>query len=103
MNAKWILCLVASVSFGQQAARMELGRLQTGATVSFTRASSGEWGIEIAGGAAPRVAQSKPARLEILRAENDIRQLAAGYRTIQKSAAGIDARAEIAAGDNVVF
>ena len=62
-----------------------------------------EWGIEIAGGAAPRILQPKPARLEVFRTEEDIRQLAAGYKTVQKSAAGIDARAEIAYGDNVVF
>ena len=36
---------------------------------------SGEWGIEIAGAAAPRIAQTKPARLEIFRTEDDIRQL----------------------------
>ena len=80
-----------------------MGRLQTGATVSFVRAAGGEWGIEIAGGAAPRILQPKPARLEVFRTEEDIRQLAAGYKTVQKSDSGIDARAEIAYGENVVF
>lgn len=97
------LGLAGSTLFAQQSARIELGRLQTGATVAFTRASSGEWGIEIAGGAAPRIAQPKPARLEVFRAENDIRQLAVGYRTVQKAAGGIDSRAEVAYGDGVVF
>jgi hypothetical protein len=77
--------------------------LQTGATVSFARSTAGEWGIEIAGAAAPRILQLKPARLEVFRAEDNIRQLAAGYKTVQKSAAGIDARAEIAYGEDVVF
>ena len=87
----------------QQGDRVDLGRLQTGATVSFARATAGEWGIEIAGAAAPRILQPKPAKLEVFRTEEDIRQLAAGYKTVQKSAAGIDARAEIAYGENVVF
>jgi hypothetical protein len=82
---------------------VDLGRLQTGATVSFARPTAGEWGIEIAGAAAPRILQPKPARLEVFRAEDDVRQLVAGYKTVQRSAAGIDARAEIAYGEDVVF
>ena len=73
------------------------------ATVSFVGSTNGEWGIEIAGGAAPRIQQPKPARLEIFNSEQDIRPLAAGYKTVEKSAAGMDARAEIAYGGNVVF
>ncbi len=98
-----LLCLTASVLLAQQTNRVELGRLQTGATVSFIRSSEGEWGIEIAGGAAPLIVQPKPARLEVYRTDQDIRQLAAGYSRIQKSADGIDAQAEIAYGGNVVF
>ncbi len=97
------LCLIVSAAFAQQGDREDLGRLQTGATVSFLRAAEGEWGIEIAGAAAPRILQPKPAKLEIFSTEEDIRQLATGYKTVEKSAAGIDAMAEIAYGDNVVF
>jgi hypothetical protein len=82
---------------------VDLGRLQTGATVSFVREANGEWGVEIAGGAGPHIAQPQPARLEVFRAEDDIRPLAAGYKTVQASAAGIDAHAEIAYGGDVVF
>ncbi len=94
--------LAASMLFAQQNTRVDLGRLQTGATVSFVRAGS-EWGMEIAGAAAPRIFQPKPARVEVFRAENDIRSLNAGYLSVQKTPAGIDTRAEIAAGDGVVF
>ncbi len=103
MKAKCILFLAGPILFGQQAGRMDLGRLQTGATVSFTRALRGEWGIEIAGGPAPRILQPKPASIEVFRTNDDIRQLAAGYKTAQKSAAGIDAHAEIPYGENIVF
>lgn len=97
------LFLAGPALFAQQSGRVDLGRLQTGATVSFTRAATGEWGIEIAGAAAPRIVQPAPARLEVFRGDEDIRQLAAGYRTVRKSAAGIDARAEIPYGENVLF
>jgi len=97
------LCLTGSAALAQQGDRVDLGRLQTGATVSFVRAAGGEWGIEIAGAAAPRILQPKPARLEVFRTEEDIRQLTAGYKTVEKSNSGIDARAEIAHGDSVVF
>jgi hypothetical protein len=97
------LCLAGSTAFAQSADRVDLGRLPTGAAVSFVRAAGGNWGIEIAGGAAPLLQQPKPAKLEVFRAEEDIRQLAAGYKTVQKSGSGIDARVEIAYGDDVVF
>jgi hypothetical protein len=87
----------------QQGAHVDLGRLQTGATVSFVRSVAGEWGIEIIGGAVPRILQLKPAKLEVFRTEEDILQLVAGYKTIRKSAVGVDADAEIAYDNNVVF
>lgn len=97
------LCLTGSAVLAQQPARIDVGRLQTGATVVFARSAAGEWGIEIAGAAAPRIVQTKPARLEVFAAENDVRQLTVGYKTVQKTPAGIDARADIAYGSNVVF
>ena len=97
------LFLTGSGAFAQGDDRVDLGRLQTGATVSFVRGAAGEWGLEIVGGTTPRILQPKPAKLEVFRSEEDIRQLAAGYKTVQKAAAGIDARAEITYGENVVF
>ena len=98
-----LLCLTASALLAQESDRVDLGRLQTGATVSFIRSTEGEWGIEIGGGATPRILQPRPARLEVFHTQEDIRPLAAGYSQIQKTTAGIDARAEIAYGDDVVF
>ena len=37
-----------------------------------TRLASGEWGMEIAGGPAPRILQPKPVRIEVYRADDDI-------------------------------
>ena len=96
------LCLAVSNSLAEPVARVELGRLQTGATVVFVQSSAGEWGIEISGGEAPTISQPKPAKLEVFRSEGDIRQLAGGYRTVEKSALGIEARAELTY-DRVVF
>ncbi len=95
------LCLAGSALFAQAQAspRLVLGRTQTGAAVSFVRATAGEWGIEIAGGPAPRLTQLKPARFEVFRAQDDIQQLAAGYSTVRKSATGVEARADVAFGD----
>jgi hypothetical protein len=97
------LCLAASASLAQESDRLDLGHLQTGATASFVRSVTGEWGIEISGAGAPMMNQAKPSRLEIFREDNDIRQLAAGYKIVEKSADGFDARADIFYGSNVVF
>lgn len=64
--------------------RIELGRLANGAAVVFVRANSGDWGVEISGGAAPRITQPKPAQIEIFRGETNVQPLAAGYQTVQQ-------------------
>ncbi len=97
----FVLCFSASLS--AQPRRVELGKAQTGATVSFTRSTSGKWGLEITGGPAPSIRQSKPARIEVSPTEQETRELASGYKTLQKSAAGVDAVAEIPYGDKVIF
>jgi hypothetical protein len=73
----------------------ELGRLPTGASVSFNRGESGDWGIEITGSTAPAVRQTQPVRFEIYRADDDIAQLAAGYRSVEPTATGLLAQAEV--------
>ena len=98
-----ILCLTGSALVVPPDTRVVLGRLQTGATVSFVRGTSGDWGLEIGGAAAPRIAQSRPARLEVVRGDEDIRQLAAGYKTVRTSATDVDAHADIADAGDVVF
>jgi hypothetical protein len=97
------LYLAGPPLLAQQGARVDLGRLQTGATVAFVRTAEGGWGIEIAGAATPLIRQPKPTKLEVYRAEEDIRQLAAGYRTLEEWPSGIDAPAELKYGENVIF
>lgn len=97
----WLL-LGASALFAQSAGRLHLGRLETGDTVSFARSMAGAWGIEISGAAAPCIGQPQPAKLEVDQTADDLRHLSSGYKAVQKTAAGIDARAEISYGDGVV-
>ncbi len=96
------LCLAASSVFAQQSGRLDLGRVDQDATVSFVRSGPDGWGIEIAGGPAPRISQPRPVSLELQSPAGDIHQLATGYGTLRRSAAGIDARAEVRHG-GVVF
>ena len=54
----WLLIAPPATAQQEQSAttdanRIELGRLAIGAAVTFVRAGSGDWGIEISGGAAP--------------------------------------------------
>ena len=98
----FVLCFIASLS-AQPSGQLELGRLQSGAIVSFVRSTSGEWGLEIAGGPVARISQPKPAKLELSPTEEETRELATGYKTVRKSASGIDTLAEIPYGENVVF
>jgi hypothetical protein len=97
------ICFIVSSAFAQQGDRIDLGSLQTEATVFFIRSAEHGWGIEISGGTVTRLTQLKPAHIEIYRTEEDIRELTAGYKTVQQSDSGINALAEIAYGENVVF
>jgi hypothetical protein len=97
------LCLTISTAFAQQGDRVDLGRLQTGTTVSFVRSASGKWGIEISGGTTPCLTQQKPVQIEVFQTEENLREIAVGYKTIQLSASGIDAHVEIAYSEDVVF
>jgi hypothetical protein len=102
-NLILLLCISASVVFAQQSNQVELGKLETGATVSFVRAAKGKWGIEIFGGVAPRITQRSPVRIEVFQKENDLNELSTGYTTVLKSGSEIDASAEITYGKKVVF
>jgi hypothetical protein len=95
--------LLVAAALGQQPERLDLGPVGSGADVSFTRSPSGEWGIEINGGPAPRLQQPRPAEIEVFQTFEDIQDLAAGYESVRKSDTGIDADAEVARGNKAVF
>jgi hypothetical protein len=97
------LCLTVTAACAQQGDRVVLGRLETGATVSFIRAAGGTWGIEISGGAAPRLTQQKPAQIEIFQGEENVRQIAAGYNSVQKQSDTVIARATVVGGGGAAF
>jgi hypothetical protein len=97
------LCLTVSAAFAQQSDRVDLGRLQTSATVSFVRATDGEWCIEISGGATPRLMQSKPVQIEVYRGNENVSQLVSGYQCVEKDADVIIAKAKVTGGGTATF
>jgi len=97
------LCLTGSAVFAQQDNHLDLGILQTGAKVSFVRAAGGEWGVEICGSSDPCIRQLKPSQIEVYQTEDSIIKLSAGYKTVRKTESGIDAKAEIAFNETIMF
>lgn len=101
-----VLFATASLVFAQKPAasnRIVLGRLASGASVSFVLSGSGEWGLEISGNSAPRITQPKPAQVEVFKSEQNIEDLAAPYQSVQKEAAGIVAKAKVSAKGGAAF
>ena len=88
---------------GEEANRVVLGQLLNGAEVAFTRASSGDWGIEISGSAVPRETQPKPAQIEVYRGDDNVRELAAGYQSLRKEAGSVIARATVEGDGDASF
>jgi hypothetical protein len=83
--------------------RIVLEQLANGARVILAREVSGDWGIQISGGAAPRLMQPKPKQIEIYRGGEDVSQLAAGYQSVQKEGGAVLARAKVAGGGEAAF
>lgn len=105
VSFRWLVgvAAVTLLQVGSAAAQsVSLGRVDTGATVTFTR-SGNEWGMEIAGGASPRISQSKPARIEIYQSGSDLQQLTSGYSSVKKTSTGVAAIADIPYGNKAVF
>ena len=101
MIALAAFALPARAEMAQVGGRVELGKLQTGATVAFVENAPGDWGMEIAGSA--HLLQAKPARVEAFHNQHDIRRLASGYTTVAKTATGVEARADIGDDGGVLF
>ncbi len=101
MLAIAIAAIPTRAAMTQAGKRIDLGQLQTGATVAFVENALGDWGIEIAGSV--HIEQPKPARIEVYRSEHDIRRLVSGYRTVRKTATGVEAQADIVDDGRVLF
>ena len=96
------LVLTGSASFTQND-HVDLGILQTGATVTFIRAERGEWGIRISDGTTLQLTQPEPVQIEVFQTDKDIHKFTSGYTTVRRSDQEIIASAEIVYKDNVVF
>jgi hypothetical protein len=98
----WLL--IASIASGQQAANsVELGRLKSGAAVTFVRGTSGEWGLDVSAGGALHMAQPQPAEIEVFRGADNVRHLAAAYQSVRKEADAIVAKANVASRGQAAF
>jgi hypothetical protein len=102
-NITIVFFITLSTVFAQSENRVELGKLQTGAAVSFARSAEGNWGIEIAGGSSQHLTQSKPAQVEVFRGEKNISHFASGYETVRKEVNVVVANAKILFGTKAFF
>ena len=83
--------------------RLVLGRLPGGAAVSFVKSGNLDWGLEVAGTNAARMAQPQPVQIEVYRGDQDVHQFGAGYTSVDPEAAGVVARGRVDAGRGVAF
>ncbi len=97
------VCVTLLSACSQQCTLVELGKLQSGATVSFVRTTDGNWGIEITDGATPKLLQQKPAQIEVYKGKENLLQLAAGYKSVKKEVDTIIARVKLATETGAKF
>ena len=105
-----IYSLVVFPAHAQQDVTVSLGRLSTGAAVTFVRSATGGWGIDIAGNGRAHISQSQPAQFEIYTgtppgpgSKDDLHDLEAGYDTVQMADGAAIAKADIPFGTGVTF
>jgi len=97
------IVLVVSAVSAEQNGRVELGNLQTGATVSFIRAAEGNWGLEIIDGSSFHMMQQKPAQIEVFRGEGNVARLESGYQSVKEEANTVIANATMSCGAEAGF
>lgn len=96
------LCLFFSEAYAQSGKKVELGRLQSGAKVSFVSDINNEWGIEISDDNSP-MRCSKPVQIEIFKGKENISLLSSGYDVVKNEAAAVVADAEITTKEGTKF
>ncbi len=72
-------------------------------TLSFIPKSIDEWGIQISNDKNLKITQDNPAIIEIYANKNEIINLSAGYKNVEKSGESVKASAEITYNKDVVF
>ncbi|MCU0456830.1 MAG: hypothetical protein MUE74_11060 [Bacteroidales bacterium] len=87
----------------RNSAKIGLGQLSGGETVSFVRNDSEGWGIDISGGKTPGMTQANPVKLDILLNEDKIVQRVSGYASVKKTRSGIEAAAKVEHEGGAVF
>ncbi|NJD11765.1 MAG: hypothetical protein FIB01_15435, partial [Gemmatimonadetes bacterium] len=112
LGAALLLTAVRALPAQEAPAPLVVGTLGTGATVSLIRsAESGKWGIDVSGPGTPHVSQAQPARVEVFAGnvaadeyfQDDIRQLASGYSSVDTAAGGVIGVAELSYDSGVRF
>jgi hypothetical protein len=83
--------------------RRQLGRLANGETVTFVRAASGDWGVELSIRSGALLSQPKPAQIEIYRGDENVRDFAAGYESVQSETGGLIAKAKVTCDADAAF
>src|SRR5664279_5319740 len=96
-------CLTLLFACKQQGSRVDLGNLETGATVSFVRATGGQWGIEITDSITLKLMQQKPVQIEVFRSEQNMHQLAVGYLSLKKETNSVIGKAKLAGASGAKF
>lgn len=96
------LCLVFFASCTQNN-QTNLGKLDSGAKVSFMLNEKGDWGIEISGEDSPLIIQQNPVQIEVFKGEENIVQYTTGYQSVKKEANKVVAKAIISNENGVAF
>jgi hypothetical protein len=104
--SKFLICglsIILLAACSHDSKKIKLGRLQTGAAVSFVCDSAGDWGIEISDRSVMFMKQDRPAQIEVFQGGDNVKALAAGYTSVKKEGNAVTAMTKVADGSDVVF
>jgi len=74
---------------------LQLGTARDPVTVAFVKDGTGIWGMDINGDRSAHLRQAQPVRLETIDRSGKISDVAVGYRSVTRTAQGVEARGEL--------
>ena len=83
--------------------KVNLGNLESGASVSLVRNSKNEWSIKISGEKAPLMTQMNPVQIEVSHGIEEVNHIASGYQSVKKEAGMVVAIAKVKSDKGATF
>ncbi len=97
------MSLVGVADVAQAGQRLELGDTQNAVSIAFIENHPGDWRMDASGPGSVQLSQPQPIRFETIDAAGAIRDFAVGYKSVKRTADGMEAHGELSVDGRPAF